>query len=149
MDERREDDRRVQRLHLALGWGMIAAFMLLGVALETLHGLKLGWYLDLSNETRRLLLTLGHAHGVLIGLLNVALALSWPHRAPASPGAERAMRACFVAGGLLLPLGFVSGGLVVYGGDPNPLIVLSPVGGLLIVVGACGIAWRMIAGRRA
>jgi vacuolar-type H+-ATPase subunit I/STV1 len=149
VEERSEQDRRVQRLHLALGWSMVSVFVLLGGVLETLHGLKIGWYLDLANESRRLLLTLGHAHGVLIGLLNVALALSWPHRAPGSPRFERAMLGCFVAGSVLLPMGFLLGGLVVYGGDPNPLIVSSPIGGLLLVVASGGIAWRMIVARRA
>lgn len=149
MQERSEQDRRVQRIHLAIGWSMVSVFVLLGLVLETLHGLKVGWYLDLANEARRLLLTLGHAHGVLIGLLNLALALSWPHRAPGSPGFERAMRGCFLVGSVLLPTGFLLGGLVIYGGDPNPLIVLSPAGGILLVIGSGSIAWRMIVARRA
>ena len=62
--------------HLRLGWAMIASFILLGLALETLHGFKIQWYLAMANETRRLLWTLAHAHGVLLGLLNVAYALS-------------------------------------------------------------------------
>ena len=60
--------------HEQLGWGMVALFALLGLVLETLHGLKLGGYLSTGAETRRLLWTLGHAHGVLLGLVHLAFA---------------------------------------------------------------------------
>ena len=64
------------RLHLRFGWWALCGFVLLGIVLEGLHGLKLGFYLDLSNATRRHMWTLAHAHGTLLGLINIAYALT-------------------------------------------------------------------------
>jgi hypothetical protein len=38
-----------------------------------------------------------------------------------------------------MPLGFLLGGVVIYGGDPGLPIVLAPLGGLFLV-GAVGLA---------
>jgi hypothetical protein len=124
----------VQR-HLRFGWAALLAFLALGLLLEGLHGLKIGWYLDVANSTRRLMFTLGHAHGTLLALVNVAYAITLPHF-PAA--ASRFTSSWLIAGSLLLPLGFLAGGLVTYGGDPNPGIALAAVGGvvLLVAVGA-------------
>ena len=138
------NDTRVMRRHLALGWSMLALFMVLGMGLEALHAFKLGWYLDLSNETRRLMLRLAHAHGALLGVLNIAFALSWRHRVPAGAGLERAVSVGLGVGALLLPLGFLLGGLVVDGGDPNPAVALSPVGALCVAAVAVFMAWRLV-----
>lgn len=142
-----DDQAQRMRRHLGLGWSLLAVFMLLGSLLEALHALKLGWYLDLSNETRRLLLRLGHAHGGLLGLLNVAFALTLPHRAELGARAERWISRCLLLGSVLLPAGFLLGGLVVYGGDPNPSVLLAPVGALLVVVGVAGVAWSLLSAR--
>ena len=56
------------RRHLKIGWLAIAVFSMMGIALEAAHGFKLGLYLDVGNETRRLMWTLAHAHGTLLGL---------------------------------------------------------------------------------
>ena len=146
VEERVDDPGTTRRRHLVFGWSMVAAFMLLGVCLESLHALKLGWYLDLANETRRLMLRLAHAHGVLLGVLNICFALTWAHGSRASRGVERLVSTSFLAGSLLLPAGFLLGGVVVHGGDPNPLIALSPLGALLLVVGALGMVWRLRSG---
>ena len=53
------------RLHLRFGWWSLLVFMTLGLMLEALHAFKMGVYLDVSSETRRLLWTLAHAHGAL------------------------------------------------------------------------------------
>ena len=136
---------RMQR-HLRMGWCLLAAFLVLGALLEGMHAFKLGWLLDLSNETRRLLLRLAHAHGVLLGLVNVAFALSLPHRAPHGPRAERWISRCVLLGSALLPAGFLLGGLVVLGGDPNPAVLLAPVGALLLLVGVIGVVASFLSG---
>ncbi len=133
------------RRHLRMGWCLLAFFMVLGTLLEAMHALKLGWYLDLANETRRLLLRLAHAHGVLLGLLNIAFALSIPHRAPRSERAETWISRCVLAGSALLPAGFLLGGLVVMGGDPNPAVILAPIGAPLLLLGVAGVAWSFLA----
>ena len=62
--------------HLRIGWWALLLFLTIGIVLEGLHGFKIGWYLNVSNETRRLMLTLAHAHGVLLALVNVVFALT-------------------------------------------------------------------------
>ena len=53
-------------------------FGALGLLLESLHGFKVRAYLDVTNETRRLMWTLAHAHGTVLGLGLLALAaLGW------------------------------------------------------------------------
>lgn len=132
--------------HLRMGWCLLSVFTLLGMALEAMHAFKLGWFLDLANETRRLLLRLAHAHGVLLGLVNIGFALSLPHRAPLGERAEVWISRCILLGSTLLPAGFLLGGLVVRGGDPNPAVLLAPLGALLLFAGVVGVAWSFLAG---
>jgi len=65
-----------QRLHLRVGWWSLLVFLTLGLVLEALHGFKLGWYLDVSNQTRPLMWTQAHAHGTLLAMVNIAFALT-------------------------------------------------------------------------
>src|SRR5262245_7818889 len=109
-----------------------------------MDGVKPGWCPNLANETRRLLLRLAHAHGVLLGLLNVAFALSLPHRAPLGERAELWISRCILLGSALLPAGFLLGGLVVRGGDPNPAVLLAPLGAALLLAGVVGVAWSVV-----
>ena len=122
------------RRHLSLGWWSLAIFTAVGLLLEALHGLKLGWYLDLSNATRRLSFTLAHAHGTLLGFINLAFALSLRE---AKLSATNAARASFAirAATILMPLGFLLGGTAFYAGDPGFAIVLVPPAGALLVIG--------------
>ena len=124
-------EHRLVRRHLRFGWAALLAFLTLGLALEALHGFKVGWYLDLASSTRRLMWTLAHAHGTLLALVNIAYALTLP-RFPRAAG-KTASR-WLIAGSLLMPLGFLAGGAVTYGGDPNPGIALVAVGGLVLLV---------------
>ena len=66
-------DRAVS-FHLRVGWWSMLVFLTLGVVLEALHAFKAGFYLDVSQETRRLMWTLAHAHGTLFGLVHIAFA---------------------------------------------------------------------------
>ena len=128
--------KAVCRRHLTFGWGMLFCFVLLGVILETLHGFKIGWYLDVGNEVRRLMLRLSHAHGTLLAILNIAFALSLAHfeKWPSTrvEGASTALRIASV----LLPGGFFAGGLFIYDGDPGLGIILAPFGALAMVLAA-------------
>jgi len=125
------------RLHLRFGWWALCGFVLLGIVLEGLHGLKLGFYLDLSNATRRHMWTLAHAHGTLLGLINIAYALTLRTRdLDPSNESESAMAGASVpllASTLLLPLGFLLGGVIIYAGDPGLGIVLAPIGGFALL----------------
>ncbi len=123
--------RRLAALHLRAGWWLLLAFLSLGITLEAMHGFKVGFYLDVSNETRRLMWKLAHAHGVLLSVLQLVFALVL--RAFPLPAAELAAASrCLLGAALLLPGGFLLGGLVVFGGDPGPGIALVPIGALLL-----------------
>lgn len=117
-------------------------FGVLGLTLETLHGFKVRAYLDVSNETRRQLWTLAHAHGTLLGLVNVLYGLTvvtfadWGHGTVASRG--------LVAAAVLLPAGFFLGGMQPYGGDPGLGILLVPVGAVALLVALAA----LVLGRR-
>ena len=62
--------------NLRFGWWSLLVFLSLGAVLETMHGFKIGWYVDVGNETRRLMFTLAHAHGTLLALINIAAGLT-------------------------------------------------------------------------
>lgn len=131
------------RRHLRLGWGALLVFLTLGLVLEALHGFKLGMYLDVSNATRRLMWTLAHAHGALLGLIHLGFALT-AHLLPAWEAApRRAASNCLAAATVLLPGGFFLGGMFIHSGDPGLGILLVPVGGLLLL-GSVGLVLRAL-----
>jgi hypothetical protein len=122
------------RRHAQFGWWYLLVFLCLGLALEALHGFKVGLYLDVSQETRRLMWTLAHAHGTLLSLVNLVFAAYLTAR-PAWP--ERDLRIasrCLFSASLLLPWGFFLGGIDVHGGDPGLGVLLVPVGAVLLFV---------------
>ena len=128
------------RRHMRFGWWSLLVFLTLGVTLEAMHGFKLGFYLDVSNSTRRHMWTLAHAHGSLLSILNVVFALTarvW--EAPSPVLVAWASRSLITAT-LLLPGGFFLGGLYIYGGDPGLGILLTPLGALLLFVAVLGAA---------
>ena len=129
--------------HRRWGWATLLCFLALGLILETLHGFKIGFYLDVSNEVRRHLWTLAHAHGALLGLVHLGLAST----AATTEARDRAVGALRVASAalriatVLLPGGFLLGGSVIHGGDPGLGILLVPVGGVCLAI-AVGAALR-------
>jgi len=125
---------RISRRHLVIGWTGLLIFLALGIVLETLHGLKSSYYLDTRNAARRMMWTLAHSHGTLFSLVNIAFALSLS-RLAIRPGRLRLASATLVGGLVLLPLGFLLGGVKLYGGDPGPGILLVPVGAASFLVG--------------
>jgi hypothetical protein len=120
--------------HLRFGWWCLLGFLTLGIALESLHGFKVGWYLDVGQETRRHLFTLAHAHGVLLALVNLGFAASLRALPRFDGRARRLASRCLLAASLLIPLGFLLGGVVTYGGDPGPGVALVPIGAPLLFV---------------
>lgn len=131
-DRVKDDTARMIRAHVRLGWWSLLVFLTLGMLLETLHGFKIGWYLETANTTRRLMFTLAHAHGVLISLVHLgfAFSLSWK---PVWPGSsKRIASATLNASVVLIPGGFFLGGVWIYGGDPGLGILLVPLGALCL-----------------
>jgi hypothetical protein len=131
--------------HLRIGWWSLAVFLSLGIGLEALHGFKLGWYLDVSNATRRLLLTLAHVHGTLLALVHLAFASTLTLRAPVPLPRAPLASACLIGAGIALPTGFLLGGLWPWGGDPGLGIVLVPVGAALLLAGVVAVALGLAA----
>ena len=126
--------RTTARRHLRAGWWCLLAFLTLGFVLETLHGFKVGFYLDVSNSTRRLMWTLAHAHGALFSVLNVLFALSL-RALPEWSGESRTLASRCLLGALaLVPLGFFLGGISIRGGDPGLGVLLVPPGAVLLFV---------------
>jgi hypothetical protein len=112
----------------------------MGTALEALHGYKSGFYLDVGNETRRLLWRLAHAHGALFSLVNVVYGLSVQANEHAG---HRAASNALLAGLVLVPCGFFAGGVVTHGGDPGLAIVLVPAGAVAMALGLAVVARRV------
>jgi hypothetical protein len=123
----------VARRHLRFGWWSLLAFAALGLTLEMLHGFKVSAYLDVSNETRRLMWRLAHAHGVLLALVHVVYGLA-VGAVPGLGGSRSGLiTTALIGASLLLPGGFFLGGIVFYAGDPGLGIALVPVGALLLL----------------
>lgn len=119
--------------HLRFGWWSLLIFLTLGIALEALHGFKVGAYLNVSNSTRRLMWTLAHAHGTLFGLVHLAFAFT-VRTAPQWPARTRGTASALLRGAtVLLPGGFFLGGVVIHGGDPGLGIALVPVGAIMLL----------------
>ena len=122
----------IARRHFRFGWWALLVFLSLGAVLEAFHGFKIGYYLDVDNDARRLAFRLAHAHGTLISLLHLAFALTLESRfAPPLASARRASM-FFVAATFLLPGGFLLGGLFLHGGDPGVGVFLVPLGALAL-----------------
>lgn len=120
------------RRHLKFGWWTLLVYLTAGLALEALHGFKIEAYLRVTNETRRLMWTLAHAHGTLLGLVNLAFAATL-RAVPAWPEPnKRFASSALIAATILMPAGFFLGGIFIYAGDPGLGILLVPVGGILL-----------------
>lgn len=137
-------DANLVRRHLRFGWWSLLLFAALGVTLEVLHGFKVPLYLDLANETRRLMWTLAHAHGTLLSLVHIAFASTLRSVGDAAMRgplalASRALQAATLA----MPAGFFLGGWFTHGGDPGIGVVLVAPGGLLLLVATFVVASRL------
>ncbi len=120
--------------HFRFGWWSLTLFLTLGIILETLHGFKIGAYLNVSNSTRRLLWTLAHAHGTLFGVLNILFSGALQRLPEWGPKPRKIASAGLIAATWLLPGGFFLGGFGIHGGDPGLGIFLVPPGALLALV---------------
>ena len=135
--------------HLLLGWFGLLLFLSLGIALETMHGFKVGFYLDVQNAARRLMWTLAHAHGTLFSLIHIAFATSLSVMPISSLGVMKFVSKCLTGALVLMPLGFLLGGLWLYGGDPGPGVFLVPIGAILMLGGVAMFCVTLVRSRRA
>jgi hypothetical protein len=130
-----ELDRLAER-HLRFGWWALVLFASLGIGLESLHGFKVGWYVDASSEseTRQMMWRLAHAHGTLLALIHLAFAASVARLEAQDQRWRQIASPCLYSATLTLPAGFFLGGMFIYSGDPGVGIFLVPVGGFLLVI---------------
>ena len=116
--------------HIRASLMVVAAFLAMGLGLEAMLGVRVESLLH--DEIRREMLRLGHAHGALLGLLNVGL--SWAMHALSTPAAwARRIRVAGIVGALCVGLGFTAGGVWHGPTDPGPLVLLVPAGALLLI----------------
>jgi hypothetical protein len=123
----------VIRAHLRNGWIGLLVFVLLGIALEALHAWKSAAYLGVGNETRRLLWTLAHAHGIGLSLVQLGFAATLKLAFEDAPARLRLASRCLNWATVLIPFGFFLGGVVTYEADPGLGVLLVPVGALLLI----------------
>ena len=122
-------------------WSLVcvAVFLTMGLWLEAMMGLRTRGWMD--DTLRRELLRLGHAHGGLLGLLNLALAWAMERLSTPLRWARRirvaALMAAVCVGG-----GFVLGGLLHGPTDPGPAILLVPAGAMTML--ACVVAVSLV-----
>lgn len=109
-----------------------------GLLLESLHGMKSVFYLE--DEMRREMWILAHAHGTLFSALCLLLTLVMASLSLPSTTQRRVDR-LFAVGAALLPWGFFFGGWVHSESDPGLGILLVPVGGLLCGAGLVILIW--------
>lgn len=130
------------RRHLRFGFWALALFLTLGATLEALHGFKAGFYLDVSNETRRLMWTLAHAHGALLSLINVVAGVTLRAVPELAEDHRRTGLAStmMMAATILLPAGFFAGGITFYSGDPGIGIALVPPGAACLLIAVVQLA---------
>jgi hypothetical protein len=124
--------------NLRFGWWSLLVFLSLGGLLEILHGFKVGWYVDVGNDMRRLMFTLAHAHGTALALVNIAAGLTARNVKGLTPPSSVSLS--LIWAGILFPVGFFLGGVVTYGGDPGLGIWLVPIAALLLFYSVLRIA---------
>ena len=129
------DESVLVRRHLQFAWWSLLCFLTLGIMLEAMHGLKVGWYLESAFQTRRLMLTLGHAHGTLLALVHAMFAASVFALPVDTKKWRRWASPCLMGASVLLPSGFFLGGIFIYDGDPGLGIFLVPLGASFLFVG--------------
>ena len=130
------------RRHLRFGWWSLLVFATLGLVLESLHGFKVRAYPDVSNETRRLMWTLAHAHGTLLAVIHIAFGLTLRGGSVPALANPRLISTSLYAASVLLPGGFFLGGVVFYAGDPGVGVLLVPAVGVLLLYAIFSIARR-------
>jgi hypothetical protein len=128
-------DKNLNNGVAAQAWFGLLFWMSVGLLFEGLIGFRAPVYLQ--DPLRRELFRLAHAHGTMLNILLLVVNLYLVRDLISPPKiAVRALQ----AGVIVMPFGFLLGGLWHYESDPNFLIFLAPVGGLLIIFGIAAIA---------
>ena len=117
--------------NLRAGWWTLLVFVCLGVLLEVGLAFRGHFYMDVSQQTRRLMWRLSHAHGTLLALLNILYGLLATHTLSANQHfGSRAL----LAASWLIPSGFFLAGLFAYHSTPGLATLLIPPGAALLMI---------------
>ncbi len=116
--------------HVRLSLGLLALFLAGGIVLEGLLGFRVGAWMD--DPVRRELVRLGHAHGGLLALVNLAIAFAMG-KLDTNEGWARRVRVAAIVGALFVGGGFVGGGVWHGAVDPGPIVLFVPAGALLVL----------------
>ncbi len=116
-------------------WLSIAIWMSFGLLLESLIGYRVPAYL--RDELRREIFRLAHTHGALLNLVLLGAALSIDRELvrPSKMGLL-SLR----LGAVLMPVGFLLGGIWHTEGEPGIGVWLAPLGGVMVILGAVDLA---------
>ncbi|MDD9938989.1 MAG: hypothetical protein OXT09_35705 [Myxococcales bacterium] len=135
----------LSRRHFRVGWTALVVFAAFGVILDSLHAFKVGFYLDVDVEARRLMWTLAHAHGLGLALLHLGIGATLKVGPVKGTPRLPVGSALATAATVLLPLGFFLGGIVVHGGDPSVGVLLVPIAGFVLFAGIVLLALEVLA----
>ena len=120
------------------GWISLAAWIVFGLLIEGLTGFRSPVLLD--DSTRREMFRLAHAHGTLLNLVLIAAAICAKlDLVRIGPIASLGLRSAVV----LLPAGFLLAGIWHFKDDPGLGILLVPIGAVLLLAVALGIAFSV------
>jgi hypothetical protein len=118
------------------GWISLAAWLAFGILIEGLIGFRTPALLD--DSVRRDMFRLAHAHGTLLNLVLIAAAIcARLELIRLGPMSSLGLRASVI----LLPSGFLLGGLWHFKDDPGLGICLVPLGALLLLATALHLGW--------
>lgn len=117
-------------------WFGLALWMAAGLLFEGLIGFRSPAYLQ--DSIRRELFRLAHAHGTLFSILLIVADL-WLSRAKGV--APRFAVLSLRLGTVLMPLGFLLGGVWHTATDPGVGVFLAPAGGIMVIFGVIAIGF--------
>lgn len=133
------DPQHARRL-TAIGFAALLVFALVGLALETLHAFKVPMYLNADQGTRRLLMRLGHAHGGVLSIVQIIYGLTVSRYPDIS---SPLVTSSFLVALVLVPAGFLLGGIGASAADPGLLVLLVPPGGFALLLALAITARRL------
>jgi hypothetical protein len=121
----------------------IVIWMSFGLLLEGFIGFRVSAYM--SNVVRRELFQLAHTHGTLLNILLLITVLALNNRLISMNSFPLWV---LRIGTILMPIGFLLGGIWIRGEEPNSLIFLAPIGGIMVIFGMINalfnISWKKI-----
>lgn len=126
-----------ERGHIRGAVALLAVFLATGLWLEAMIGLRAAGWVD--DALRREMLRLGHAHGGLLSLVNLAAAYAMRRLETPERWASRC-RLALLASAPLVGLGFFGGGLWHGPTDPGPIVLIVPAGAMMALAALVAIA---------